>query len=163
MKKYFYFLSLLILLISCTEDVRFNNPAFQTLKDNDFWRAQIYRAGTDANGNFVIEGSLGYEQISFQLSEPFEKTFVLGVDDITKAVYQNTFKGQEAEFRTGAGIGKGEIVVTEYNTAENTISGTFKFTAINSNSENEKQTMLFSEGVFYKIPVTLEDNFVPVN
>ncbi|MBO9583248.1 MAG: hypothetical protein J7574_03715 [Flavobacterium sp.] len=163
MKKYFYFLSFLLLFVSCTEDIRFNNPAFQTLKDNNFWRAQVYTSETESNGTFVIEGSLGYEQIRFQLAEPSEKTFVLGVDDVTKATYKNTYKGQEAEFSTGTGKGNGQIVVTEYNKEDNTISGTFKFTAVNTDPTSEKQTMYFSEGVFYKIPITPQGNFVPVN
>ncbi len=163
MKKYFYFLSLLLLLVSCTEDVRFNNPAFQTLKDNAFWRAQVYKAGIEANGFFTVEGSLGYEQIKFQISEPAEKTYVLGVNDDVKATFKNTYKGQEAEFATGTGKGSGEVVVTEYNTVDKTISGTFKFTAVNVDSGAEKQQMHFTEGVFYKIPVKSEGNFVPVN
>ena len=163
MKKYFYFLSFLLLLISCTEDVRFNNPAFQTLKDNNFWRAQVYEAGTESNGTFVIHGSLGYEQISFKLPTPTVKTYVLGIDDVTKATYKNTYKGQEAEFSTGTAKGSGQIVVTEYNTEENTISGTFKFTVVNTDPTAEKQEMHFSEGVFYKIPVAPEGNFVPVD
>ena len=73
MKKYFYFLVILTVFASCEEDIKFNNPAFQTLKDNTFWRAQVYKAGTETNGFFIIEGSLGYEQIKFQLSEPAEE------------------------------------------------------------------------------------------
>lgn len=163
MKKYFYFLSILLLLVSCTEDIKFNNPAFQTLKDNAFWRAQAYKAGMETNGVFTVEGSLGYEQIRFQIPEPAEKTYVLGIDDDTKAIYKDTYKGQEAEFSTGTGKGTGEIIVTEYNTVDNTISGTFKFTAVNADSDAEKQTIHFSEGVFYKIPITTVANFVPVN
>ena len=163
MKKIFYFLSILLLLMSCTEDVRFNNPAFQTLKDNNFWRAQVYKAGMESDGTFVIEGSLGYEQIRFQLPEPTEKTYVLSADAAAKATYKNTYKGQEAEFTTSISNGNGQIIVTEYNTVENTISGTFKFTAVNADSGTEKQTMYFSEGVFYKIPITQGGNFVPVN
>ncbi|MBW1657351.1 DUF6252 family protein [Flavobacterium quisquiliarum] len=163
MKKYFYFLVILTVFASCEEDIKFNNPAFQTLKDNTFWRAQVYKAGTETNGFFIIEGSLGYEQIKFQLSEPAEETFALGINDDIKAIYKNTYKGQEAEFSTGTGKGNGEVVVTEYNTVDNTISGTFKFTAVNVSSDVEKQTMHFSEGVFYKIPVEPGGNFVPVS
>ncbi|MET3025206.1 DUF6252 family protein [Flavobacterium sp. UW10123] len=164
MKKYFYFLSLLFLLVSCTsEDVKSNNKAFQALRDNVFWRAQVYKAGIETNGFFTIEGSLGYEQIKFQLHEPAEKAYVLGVNDDIKAVYKNTNQGEEAEFTTGTDKGNGEIVVTEYNTVDKTISGTFKFTAVNASSDAEKQTIHFSEGVFYKIPVTPQENFVHDN
>jgi len=163
MKKYFYFLSFLLLITSCTEDIKFNNPAFQTLKDNVFWRGRSYEAKTETNGVFTIEGSLGYEKISFQLPEPSEKIYVLGINSTSKAIYQNTLSGHEKEFVTGEGKGSGEVVITEYNTVDKTISGTFKFTAVNTDSNAEKQTMHFSEGVFYKIPVKLSANFVPVN
>lgn len=159
MKKYVYFLSLLLLFVSCSsEDVTFNTRAFQTLKDNTFWRAQVYKAEIETNGFFTIDGSLGYEQIRFQIPEPAEKTYILGIDDDTKAIYKNTEEGLEAEFSTGTGIGNGEISITEYNTVDNTISGTFKFTAVNNDSRAVKQTMHFSEGVFYKIPITSEGN-----
>lgn len=161
MKKYFYFLSLLLLLVSCTsEDVRSNNKAFQALKDNVFWRAKVFHAGIQTNGICTVEGSLDYDQIRFQFPEPAEKTYILGVDDNTKAVYKSTYNGKETEFSTGTGKGNGEIIITEYNTVDNTISGTFKFTAVNTESDAEKQTIHFSEGVFYKIPVTPESNFV---
>ncbi|WP_459640725.1 DUF6252 domain-containing protein [Flavobacterium sp. CGRL2] len=78
MKKYFYFLPLIFLLTSCTEDIRFNNPAFQTLKDNVFWRAQSYKSGTETTGIFVVEGSLGYEKISFQLPATISKNIYFG-------------------------------------------------------------------------------------
>ncbi|WP_289664453.1 DUF6252 family protein [Flavobacterium panacagri] len=160
MKKYFYFLSFLLIITSCTEEVRFNNPAFQTLKDNTFWRSQSYWSGTQSSGVFTIEGILGYEKISFQFpQQPSQKTYVLGVDDFTKATYKNSYTGQEAEFTTGAGRGSGQIIVTEYNTTEKTISGTFKFTAVNIDDTNEKKEIRFTEGVFYKIPVVLTSNF----
>lgn len=153
MKKYFYYLTFLILVTSCTEDVKFNNPAFQTLKDNVFWRGRSYTAETQTNGVFLIEGALGYENVSFVIPQPVEKTYILGIDNTAKATYKNTLSGQEAEFTTGQGRGSGQIIITEYNTVENTISGTFKFNAINIDPAAEKQNINFSEGVFYKIPV----------
>ncbi|MDQ6470252.1 DUF6252 family protein [Flavobacterium sp. LHD-80] len=156
MKKYFYFLLLLIVATSCTEDVKFNNPAFQGLKDNVFWRAATYKASMTTNGNIVIEGALGYEKVILRLSYDGEpgKTRVFGIDNVTTASYLNTFPGKLAEFNTGANKGSGQILVTNIGN-ENTISGTFKFTAINSDAadaENPKVT--FTEGVFYKIPLT---------
>ncbi|MDP5198671.1 DUF6252 family protein [Flavobacterium sp. DG2-3] len=160
MKKYFCFLSLILLLGSCTADIASNNTAFQALKENTFWRAQIHGVEMETNGVFIVESSLGYEQINFQLPEIAEKTFVLGVDENTKAIYKTTIEGQEAEFSTGAGKGNGEITVTEYNKEENTISGTFKFTAVNTNPDAEKQEIHFTEGVFYKIKIGA-DNKIP--
>ena len=45
------FLSLFLVAMafsSCQEDVKFNNPGFQALKDDVFWRANDARAYVDA-------------------------------------------------------------------------------------------------------------------
>lgn len=160
MKKYFYFLFLLFAVTSCTEDIKFNNPAFQGLKDNVFWRAVSYKAYMSTNGNLIVEGSLGYEKVTLQTASPTEKTYILGVNDISKASYGNTFPQQLIDFSTGAKKGSGQIVITDFDTENNTISGTFKFTAVNSNTadvENPKVT--FTEGVFYKVPLAPTNEF----
>ena len=155
MKKIFYFLSLLFILTSCTEDIKFNNPAFQGLKDNVFWRAQSYSAATDASGALKIEGSLGTDVVILKVSSTTPKTYVLGIDDITVASYSNLFSVDEPEFTTGTNKGSGQIVITDFDAENNTISGTFKFTAPNVNEEDlEKPSLNFKEGVFYKIPIT---------
>ena len=160
MKKIFCFLSLLFIVTSCTEDIKFNNPAFQTLKDNVFWRANDYQAYSETSGNIVIEGSLGYEKVTLHIPSGTVQAYIVGIDNTTKASYSNTFPQQLAEFTTGENRGSGQIVVTEYNTETNTISGTFKLTALNedeTNTENPKVT--FTEGVFYKVPVSPASNF----
>ncbi|MDR7208396.1 DUF6252 family protein [Flavobacterium piscis] len=155
MKKHLFLLIATCLLMSCTEDVKFNNPAFQTLKDNVFWRAQNYKARIETNGNFIIEGSLGYEKVTFKIPSPSQKTYILGVDNLATASYSNTFPAQLAEFTTGVKRGNGQIIITDYNIEAQTISGTFKFNALNADEENiEKPGMNFAEGVFYKIPVS---------
>lgn len=155
MKKYFYFLLLLIVATSCTEDVKFNNPAFQGLKDNVFWRAVTYKAAVSIEGNFVVEGSLGYEKVTLQVNNIAEKTYVLGVNNVIKASYANTFPGKESAFSTGTKKGSGQIVITDFDAENNTISGTFKFNALNDNvTDLDNQKVTFTEGVFYKVPVT---------
>jgi len=154
MKKALYFLLLVFTFSSCTDDVKFNNPAFQTLKDNVFWRAIGYNAYAGTGGNMVIEGTLGYEKVILQIPSTAVKTYVLGSDNLTVASFLNTFPGQLADFTTGADKGTGQIVVTEFNTETNTISGTFKFTAPNKDESNiENPKVVFTEGVFYKIPI----------
>lgn len=155
MKKYFYFLFLILLLSSCTEDVKFNNPAFQTLKDNVFWRAQSYKASVDANENLIIEGAFGFEKVTLQTASITQKTYILGVDNISKASYTNTFTDQMAAFSTGANSGNGQIVVTDYDIQTKTVSGTFKFNAVNlDENDTENPNVSFTEGVFYKVPVS---------
>ncbi|WP_426486686.1 DUF6252 family protein [Flavobacterium sp. 2] len=154
MKKYFYFLSLLFVVTSCTEDIKFNNPAFQGLKDDVFWRAVAHKAYFSTNGNLIIEGSLGYEKVTLQVPSNLEKTYILGVNDISKASYANTFPERLNDFSTGTKKGSGQIVITDYDAESNTVSGTFKFTAINSNTTDvDNPKVNFTEGVFYKVPI----------
>lgn len=155
MKKYFCLLLPVFLLASCTEDVKFNNPAFQSLKDNVFWRAQIYSAHVETSGIVVIQGSLGYEKVTFRLPSSSPQTYILGVDDSSVATYSNTLPSQLAEFSTGTNKGSGQIIVTDYNAEAQTISGTFRFNAVNRDEGNpEKPGISFTEGVFYKIPIS---------
>ncbi len=154
MKKTLYFLLLIFTVASCTDDVKFNNPAFQTLKNNVFWRAIGYKAHTGTDGITVIEGALGYEKVILQIPSTAVQTYVLGVNDVSIASYSNTLPGQQANFSTGTDKGTGQIVVTEFNTETNTISGTFKFTALNKDeTDAENPKIVFTEGVFYKIPI----------
>lgn len=151
MKKYHFLLLLVLITVSCTEDIRFNNPAFQTLKNNVFWRAATYKASIATNGNIEIEGTLGYEKVILQVSDVGDRTYVLGIDNVTTASYLNAFPGEVSEFSTGANKGSGQIVITNIG---NTITGTFKFTAINNDAADaENPKITFTEGVFYKVPI----------
>ena len=155
MKKIVYFLSLLFIVTSCTEDIKFNNPAFQGLKDNVFWKAIGYKANMSTSGTVVIEGDLGYEKVSLKFPSPVKTTYILGVDDVSTASYSNTFPGKLADFATGTNKGNGQIVITDYDAENKTISGTFKFTALNKDiADTENPKVTFTEGVFYKIPIT---------
>ncbi|MCD0468103.1 DUF6252 family protein [Flavobacterium sp. JAS] len=158
MKKYFYLISFVLLLTSCTEDVKFNNPAFQSLKDNVFWRANAYKAYSGDGGTMIIEGSLGYEKVLLQTASPMKGTYLLGVNDASKAIYSNTFPAQFVAFSTGTKGVDGQIVITEYNLENKTISGTFKFNAINENiNDTENPKITFTEGVFYKVPIQFSE------
>lgn len=159
MKKIFYILSLLFVLASCTEDVKFNNPAFQGLKDNVFWRAQSYKAELASDGKIVIKGILGYEQVMLQIASTDPKTYALGVDNVTRASYYNDLGTNTFLFSTGPNIGDGQITITEFNSENKTISGTFRFNAPNADETDEKEKVTFTEGVFYKVPVTLTTAF----
>lgn len=148
------------MLSSCTEEVKFNNPAFQSLKDNVFWRAQIYEAQIASDDKVTIKGTMGSEQVILNLASSEERTYFLGLDNVTRASYYYEIGSDVFLFSTGPNIGEGEITITEYNIENKTISGTFKFKAVNSNAAaNEKKNVSFTEGVFYKVPVTPSTTF----
>jgi hypothetical protein len=155
MKKWMFLLPIILFVTSCTEDIKFNNPAFQTLKDNVFWRAQNYKAYVPGDGTVIVEGYLGYEKITLTAASFAVGNYVLGIDDISKGYYINDLPEKKSEFSTGTDQGNGQITITEYNAENKTISGTFKFTAINLNEDDaEKPKITFTDGVFYKVPLT---------
>jgi hypothetical protein len=155
MKKYICLILLVFITVSCTEDIKFNNPAFQALKDNVFWRGQNYKAYLGTNGNVTIEGALGFEKIVLQTASSAEQTHILGVDEASKASYSNTFPEQASFFSTGTNKGSGQIVITDFDAENKTISGTFKFNAPNLDENSTASLSInFTEGVFYKVPLT---------
>jgi hypothetical protein len=157
MKKYIYLFISVFVLASCTEDVRFNNPAFQALKDNIFWRAQSYEAQISQDNRVVITGFLGYEKIGFQLPSAEVKTYTIGSDNNTGAFFYNEIGTVPSVYIAGVNMGSGQITITEYDIKNKTISGTFNFNALKTvENDSEKANISFTEGVFYKVPVTLK-------
>ena len=160
MKKYLYLFLLIFIITSCTEDVKFNNPAFQTLKDNVFWRAQRYEAQVSQDNKIVVTGFLGYEKIGLQLPSTQAKTYAIGSDTNTGAFYYDEIGTVPDLYSAGANMGSGQITITEYDTENKTISGTFKFNAVKAvENESEKTNVSCTEGVFYKVPVILTPVF----
>lgn len=158
MKNYIYLLIAVLTLTSCTEDVKFNTSAFQGLKNNVFWRAQGYKAYVRTDKSISVEGNLGYEKVVLETAYPVKGTYTLGVNDASLARYSNTLSSQSVSFSTDKEGGNGQIVITEYDVENKTISGTFKFSAVNENaSDAENPKISFTEGVFYKVPVIPSD------
>lgn len=155
MKKYFLYVILLFAFVSCQQDVKFNNPSFQGQKDNVFWRAIDYKAILAANGSLSIEGFTRNEKLTLNVNSTNLGNYFLGIDNLNTATYVLTDTSGTSTFTTGFGVGQGQIVITEYDTLNKTISGTFKFNAENVNNNPLVGPVLnFQYGVFYKIPVT---------
>jgi hypothetical protein len=164
MKKSFLFIIVLFTLISCEEDVRFNNPSFQGIKDNVFWRAIVSTASVGANGALVIKAYSGNEVITLKMPMPATVvnqkdknsyvTYVLGTSTSKVATYVLTDSSGTTTFTTGSGIGDGQIIITDYDKVGNTVSGSFKFNAENIyNNPLVGDILNFQQGVFYKVPI----------
>lgn len=160
MKKWFFLLPILLLLFSCDKDeVIANNPAFQSLKNEVFWRATSFTASIDGDGKLIVIGSLGTDRVVLQTTFAKVQTYVLGVDDVSTARYISSVSKQEVLYKTGKELGSGQIVITQYNKETNTVSGTFAFVAPNSTDVmSVEKSARFKEGVFYKVPVTLTNS-----
>ncbi|WP_310379554.1 DUF6252 family protein [Flavobacterium sp.] len=155
MKKLILLTVVLFSFISCQEEVTFNNPSFQGLKDNVFWRAIESKATLAGNGSLIIEAYTSKEKITLKTTSKIVQTYFLGTSTSKTATYTLTDTDGTLTFTTGFGIGDGQIVITEYDAVNKTVSGTFKFNAINTlNNPLAGPTLNFQKGVFYKVPVT---------
>jgi hypothetical protein len=157
MKKSLWLLAVLFSLISCEENVSFNNPSFQGLKDNVFWRAVVSKATVAPDGSVLIEGFTGNEILTLRTTSTALQVYPLGSSDSKAVVYVLSSSNDQISFATGTGFGSGQIVITEYDDEALTISGTFKFSAENTSGNPPAGAVLnFKQGVFYKVPVSLQ-------
>ena len=153
MKKLLSLLVLLVAMTSCEEDVKFNTPAVQALKDNELWKAAEYKAMI-VGGSLTIEATNGFETVVLRTvgSTPGE-SFELGINNSNRATYSLVADALVEEYQTGTNIGNGLIEIsadpTETNIAEGYISGNFRFNAVSSSDE----TVNFQRGFFYKVPI----------
>lgn len=234
MKRFLPLFVIALAFSSCQEDVKFNNPGFQGLKDDAFWRANDARAHVSTSGQLTIEALTEYETITLNTSSANVGKYILGTANTNNsASYSSTFNDVELEYATvavpgpvgmvslnaggtgyvsggsvattgGSGSGltvnivasssgavtsvtpssrgngyvagdlitisggnvnanfrilnvqnsNGEIEITEYDQDNFTVSGKFKFNAINTNNSPFGGPILnFQHGEFYRIPI----------
>jgi hypothetical protein len=80
----------------------------------------------------------------------------LGENSARSASFTAEFDDIELLYTTGVAIGgNGQIVINDYDAAAGTVSGTFRFNAINID-ENPLggEVLNFQKGVFYNIKIT---------
>ncbi len=154
MKKQLLYLFVFFAFISCTDEVKFNNPTFEAQKDNVFWRAIDYKAFLASDGSLSIEGYSRNEKLTLKTTSTTAQTYPLGTSDSKTATYVFTDATGTITFATGFGIGEGQIVIEEYDAINKTVTGTFKFNAENIyNNPLAGPVLNFQYGHFYKIPV----------
>lgn len=154
MKNIFLYSFLFFAFISCQDEVKFNNPAFEGQKDNVFWRA-IDSKATLVNGILTIEGFTRNEILTLKTTSTNLGTYILGTSDSSTASYVFTDASGSTTFSTDDGIGNGQIIITDYDDVNKTVTGTFKFNAENIyNNPLVEPILNFQYGNFYKVPVT---------
>lgn len=158
MKKIVSLLVLLVAFASCEEDIKFNNPAVQGLKDDVKWKATTFSAKKTGN-SVIITASNDVETVELAINAPAPNSVhYLGVDGIQYATYQLKVDGIEENYSTN-NDGNGRIVIMDEkdNNINGTdgkgfISGTFYFNAYNA---DQSKVVNFQKGVFYKVPLTV--------
>ena len=169
MKKIASLLILMVAIVSCEKDVKFNDPAFQGQKDNFLWKADATTSDT-LNHYMTINAFHGSEVVSLVIptpTAPISKanpvTYKLGseasvtplnIADTIKATYSYSDGGVILDYATGKDLGNGEIVITEYDLNTKKLSGTFRFNAkyLGTNTI-VPENLNFQQGFIYRIPV----------
>ena len=101
MKRFLFLILILVAFISCQEDVKFNNPGFQGLKDDVFWRANDARAYVSETGKLRIEALTEHETVTLNTSSPNIGTYVLGTINVNNsATYSSNFNDVMLEYAT---------------------------------------------------------------
>ena len=144
------------LLLSCSDEVKFNSPAMQSHKNgNELWRTQ-FRAVDIDNGGFVIEGRNSGEIVQLITIDDTRGTFNIGIDTGNIAIFKDvdgTVYSTENMPNPSVSIypPTGQIIVDDIdNDNPKNIYGTFWFYAYTADG---LQAINFNEGVFYKVPL----------
>lgn len=167
MKKIVSILVLLVTLVSCQEEVSFNDPSFEGYKDNVLWRAKGTEAVyTPADSTLIIKAYRGLELVTLKAypiltatdgtNFYFENaTFTLGETNDVTAAYQIPENGINQYFETGEDVGVGEFVLENVvNQKLGTISGRYRFDAPEKDDTSDfPASVNFQYGVFYQIPI----------
>jgi hypothetical protein len=103
MKRYLPLLLVILIMSACQEDVKFNTPGFQGLKDDVFWRANEAKAYISSTGKLSIEALTQYEQITLNTSSANVGTYILGTTNINNAAsYTSNFNEVVLDYETVA-------------------------------------------------------------
>ncbi|MBP6557387.1 MAG: hypothetical protein KA213_03415 [Flavobacterium sp.] len=101
MKRFLSLIFVAVAMTSCQEDLKFNNPGLQGLKDDVFWTASDARAYLTGNGRLSIEALTDFEVLTLSTSGPNEGTYVLGTTNLNNAAtYTSSFDGVDLEYAT---------------------------------------------------------------
>ncbi len=155
MNKFQYLLAFLLIFSSCEDTIEYRIPAFQAhVNGVQFWEASSFSIITDSNGTIITGNNLsGTLTMYIPLLEVGANN--LGSSEVSVGVFQDTlfYSTMYNGIASIAHLSDGEIIIEEFNSEENTISGTFNFDAYNETGE---YNLNISEGVFYRLPISVE-------
>lgn len=166
MKKIFFLIAVLGLFSSCGEEIQFNNPSLQVMKEDVLLRTTNPRVIMNLDGTIAIAGEYGTEFLSLKIPSLNPGTYYFGVDNSTVAYYKHIAPdGLVLEYSTIAGpeneneANLGELIIYEpthpkASPVQGTISGEFKFRGkILNNNPFGREYLFFHKGHFYNLTI----------
>lgn len=136
-----------VALLGC-EDTELNSPAMQGSMDDVFFKATDTRgAQTQSGEGYVLQGLTDDEILTLRVPSNEVGTYTI---ENNPNVYAS-FKDFAGRLYLTDPTGEGEIVINNSNTAQRTLSGTFRFVAYIPGVD----TLYAQRGVFYEVPYDL--------
>ena len=156
MKKVFLFIVSALMMVSCGEDLEFNTPALQGKKDGTLWRADYYSAEINTDGQLIVSGGRGSENVVLKMGSSNVGTYALGSESSSEASFSSVDDIMHSTNNDPDPIiqvypADGEIVITEYSDSGNRVSGTFWFNAF---SESGLNKVNYSQGIFHRVLIS---------
>lgn len=158
-----FFLAVMVLCcaftqFSCNSDDEDTTPTPTSTEgmtakiDGTNWSADIY-GGTIYNGYTNISGRTNAgETITITLSGDDVGTYTLSQNSLHAGAYTEAV-GTNALTSNGSPMGGGTVIISEINTTEKWISGTFDFDVIRA---TDNETRAITDGKFTKVPYTTD-------
>jgi hypothetical protein len=129
--------------VSC-ENIEDNTSAFQGDIDGTFFQATAASGAKNLDRTYTFTGLNAEEKLELTVSQIGAGIYELGPNSENKAVFTDASGGV---YSTDFSGGEGEIVVTRYDTAGPTQTGTFTFTAVRPGID----TIRVSRGLFFEV------------
>lgn len=105
--KQLFSLIVLLVLASCSDDVKFNNPGFQAYRDDILFRAINVQAFESTSGAVTIEALAQDESVNLFLSSSNVGTYSLGSTNTNnRATYESSFGGNDLSYATDVSVGQ---------------------------------------------------------
>ena len=100
MKKIFSLFVILIVFSSCSEEVKFNNPGFQALRDDVIWQGIDINAYISEDGSLRIVALAEDGDLELITSDSEVGTYYIGSTANNKANYNYTLNGANINYST---------------------------------------------------------------
>lgn len=156
MKKIVIIFWLAVSLISCSEDIKFNDPAFQGVVNNESWRSTSREAQLNTDGSITIKGMRGYETMEIQIATTaLNDTISFGNNNSSFAKFTVNAPESLTIYETTVAGGNGKVVLEEINLLEGFVSGKVLFfnAPITFGLPIYESSLNFYDGTFYRVPI----------
>ncbi|WP_298391743.1 DUF6252 family protein [Flavobacterium sp.] len=101
MKKIISIFLVAILLISCSEEIKFSNPALQAYRDDVFFNGIDVKAYKNANGSITLVALAQDEEVEIDIASSAKGTYFFGTtNQNTVATYSSSFDDVELYYET---------------------------------------------------------------